>query len=187
MAQQDDIPLSPRMANFKEGDSPLSHSSHESNSFVREIYLDYSVWQNMAETRLPWYEYNHNSEHRKQMSSIHRIIIPRLWEIISSGLSSRQKDVMMLYFRSQLNQITIAKKLGISQPTVSQHINGKQRNGKKIGGSIKKIKKTIRKMASTRNSNIKDPHLIQLFNQLLDQQTSHREGYEILHSIIKHS
>lgn len=46
-------------------------------------------------------------------------------------------------------QIEIADELGIGHPTVSQHLNGKRRDGKKVGGATRKIRKTIRREAST--------------------------------------
>jgi predicted transcriptional regulator len=119
------------------------------------------------------------------MDAIHRIVVPHIWQIISSGLSARQREVITLYFLRQLNQVSIAKKLGISQPTVSQHLNGKRRKGKKIGGSIKKIKKLIRNMASTQNSNSNEPNLIRLLSQLLDKRTGYRESSDLLRSILK--
>jgi DNA invertase Pin-like site-specific DNA recombinase len=59
-----------------------------------------------------------------------------------------------MYFLHDHTQVHIARELGISQSTVSQHINGKKRNGKKIGGSIRKIRKAIRYMSL----NVKENH-----------------------------
>ena len=54
-----------------------------------------------------------------------------------------------MYFLHDHTQVHIAHKLGISQPTVNQHLNGKKRNGKKVGGSIRKIRKMIHYMSSS--------------------------------------
>jgi hypothetical protein len=49
---------------------PFSESEIYSPSpFKREIFLDYDQWQNIAEDRLPWYEYNHGSGDRKKAAS----------------------------------------------------------------------------------------------------------------------
>jgi RNA polymerase sigma factor (sigma-70 family) len=185
MAQQGDNSLSQWMADFNPVGNLSKFDLSEPKFFVRDIYLDYEQWENIAETRQPWYEYNHSSSDRNETEAIYGMIMPRLWEIISLGLSSRQSEVFTLYFRCQLNQVSIAKKLGISQPTVSQHINGKKRNGKKIGGSIRKIKKIIRNMALVQTANSNEAIIIKLLNQLLDKKASYRKGHELLHSLLK--
>ena len=60
-------------------------------------------------------------------------------------LTERQRQITKLRFEDGLNEEEIADMLGISQPTVSQHLFGKKRNGKKVGGSIRKIRKIILK------------------------------------------
>ena len=185
VAQQDDNALSQRRAAYKTEKPAPDFYLPEPEYFSREISLDYEQWRSIAETRLPWYEYNHSSYDRNRKDAINRIVVPHVWGIISSGLSERQKEVVELYFLFQLNQVSIAKKLGISQPTVSQHLNGKRRNGKKIGGSIKRIKKLIRKMASAQNTNSNELNLIGLLSQLLDKRTGYRKSSALLRSILK--
>ena len=50
-------------------------------------------------------------------------------------LTARQHEVMSLRFWEDQTQVQIAERLAISQPTVNQHLTGKRRNGKKIGGA----------------------------------------------------
>ena len=185
VARQDDNDLSQRRAAYNKGEVASNFDLPEPNYFSPEISLDYEQWRSIAETRLPWYEYNHSSGDRNRMNAIRGIVVPHIWEIISSGLSDRQKEVMTMYFLFQLNQVSIAKELGISQPTVSQHLNGKRRNGKKVGGSIKKIVKLIRNLALAQNTRTNDQKMIGLLNQLLDKRSSYREGYNLLRSILK--
>ena len=64
-------------------------------------------------------------------------------DVISKGLTARQREVIDLYFRQQHTQARTAQKLGITQPTVSQHLNGKMRDGKKVGGAIRRIRKSL--------------------------------------------
>ena len=72
-------------------------------------------------------------------------------------LTKRQREITLLYLDNHLKEEEIAEKLGISQPTVSQHLFGKRRNGKKVGGSIPKIKKILLKKSSqTRSMSQKD-------------------------------
>ena len=119
---------------------------YDTSSFKKEIFLDYSQWQNIAEDKLLGYEYNHRTRDRKEAATIQRIIIPCLKKIIVSGLTKRQKEVVTMYFLHDHTQVHVAHELGISQPTVNQHLSGKKRNGKKIGGSIRKIRKLIHRM-----------------------------------------
>lgn len=153
--------------------------------FRREIFLDYDQWQNIAEDKLPWYEYNRSSTDRKEVIAIQHMIIPCIREIIASGLTSRQKEVVTMYFLHKQTQVSIAHKLGISQPTVNQHLNGKKRNGKKVGGSIRKIKKIIHRMSSTCSSRPHKSHIINTLDQLLNETTGARKSHELMHSMLK--
>ena len=56
----------------------------------------------------------------------------------------RQHEVMGLHFWEQQTQVEIAQRLAISQPTVDQHLSGKRRNGKQVGGAIRKLRKAVR-------------------------------------------
>lgn len=63
-----------------------------------------------------------------------------IYYIIDTQLSNRQREVLYLHYRYDLNQTEIAKKLNISQPTVSRHFhNGK----KKLGEMMNIVQKTI--------------------------------------------
>jgi RNA polymerase sigma factor (sigma-70 family) len=56
-------------------------------------------------------------------------------------LTSRQREVIRLYFFEGLNQREIAQKLGISQQSVSEHLYGKKRKGRALGGALRKLRK----------------------------------------------
>lgn len=71
-------------------------------------------------------------------------LLLRLWEIIETGLTDRQTQVIKLYIKDGLTQNEIAKKLGINQTSVHKVIRGNidYKNGKKrYGGAFKKIDK----------------------------------------------
>jgi len=163
----------------------LDSDSCKRSCFKGEIFLDYDQWQNIAEDRLPWYEYNHSFGDRKRATAIQRMIIPCVREIITSGLTARQKEVVTMYFLRDYTQVHIAHKLDISQPTVNQHLNGKKRNGKKIGGSIRKIRKIIHYMSSTDEAHHGESHIINTLDQLLDETTSLRKSHELIRSMLK--
>lgn len=59
-----------------------------------------------------------------------------------SGLGiDRQREVVLLYFIEELNQRQIAERLGIAQQSVSEHLYGKIRNGRAVGGALRKLRK----------------------------------------------
>ena len=53
----------------------------------------------------------------------------------------RQREVVELYFFAGLTLYEIADRLGILVPSVSQHLFGKVRGGKRVGGAIPKLRK----------------------------------------------
>jgi RNA polymerase sigma factor (sigma-70 family) len=176
---------SQRSANRKHEETLLGSDFLESSILKREIFLDYEHWQSIADNKRPWYEYNHSTQDRNYTAAIQRIIIPCINEIISSALTNRQKEVVTMYFLSNHTQVHIAHELGISQPTVSQHLNGKKRKGKKIGGSIRKIRKIIHRMSSIDKVNHSESQIINILNQLLDSRTSLRKSHDLLRSMLK--
>ena len=137
------------------------------------IHLDSDHWNNLDAKHRNWSEYNDNSEQMWQRDALTKIIIKIIKNEILPGLTSRQKQVIKLYFVYQLRQVQIAKILGISQPTVSQHISGKKRNGKKIGGSLHKIRKKILKKSCCQRIS-SHPEYLSIFQKLLDEKISLR-------------
>jgi len=61
--------------------------------------------------------------------------------IINTKLTKTQRDIINLYYFKNKTQADIAEILNISQQVVSKHLFGVIRNGRKIGGAIKKLKK----------------------------------------------
>ncbi len=156
---------------------------YDPNHFRKEIFLSYEQWQNLGESRLPWYEYNHGSDDRRRTTAVQRMIIPCVREIISYKLTARQREVLTMYLH-HYTQVDIARKLGISQPTVNQHLNGKKRNGKKIGGSVKRIRKIIHRM-SLHNGTHSDANVITILDQLLNAKSTRRQGDNLVRSLLR--
>ncbi len=63
-----------------------------------------------------------------------------LRELISTRLTDRQRRIVELYFYAGRTQAEIAGELGISQQVVSRQLFGVVRNGKKVGGAIKRLR-----------------------------------------------
>lgn len=155
-------------------------------SLSQEIHLDHEQWENMSEDSTRFYEYNHNKENRDNRESIVSEIIPTINRIIYFHLTPRQSQVMSLY-RKELTQINIAKILGISQPTVSQHLNGKRRNGKKIGGAFCRIRRKIHEHTSKGIWPYEDKRILIALDLLLDKNITHRRALSILDSVVKNT
>jgi hypothetical protein len=65
--------------------------------------------------------------------------------LISRNLTARQQQVLELYYLRGCDQATVAHLLGISQQSVSEHLFGKQRNRRQVGGVIPKLRKLCRR------------------------------------------
>ena len=91
----------------------------------------------------------------------------------------------MSLHRKQFTQINIAKILGISQPTVSQHLYGKRRNGKKIGGAFRRIRREIHENSLNGIWSYEDRQTLIVLDMLLDKNITHKRALCILNSIVK--
>ena len=67
-------------------------------------------------------------------------LIATLRELVDSHLTQRQRRIVELYYYDLRTQQEIAAELGISQLVVSRQLFGVLRNGKKIGGAIKRLR-----------------------------------------------
>jgi predicted DNA-binding protein (UPF0251 family) len=63
--------------------------------------------------------------------------------MLQDSLTPRQREVLSLYYFDNLTQEEIAERLLLSQSTVSRHLFGTTRNGRKVGGAIPKLRKAI--------------------------------------------
>ena len=66
---------------------------------------------------------------------------PALRDILDEVLTPRQKEIVRMYFFEGLNQSQIAQRLGVTQQSVSEHLYGKIRAGRSVGGAIRKLRK----------------------------------------------
>jgi RNA polymerase sigma factor (sigma-70 family) len=63
-----------------------------------------------------------------------------LRQLVATGLTARQQEIVELAFTEQLTQAEIASRLGISQQVVSKQLYGVVRDGKRIGGAIRRLR-----------------------------------------------
>src|SRR5687768_8167480 len=63
-----------------------------------------------------------------------------LRQLVETRLTVRQREIVELYFTDGLSQAEIAAQLGIAQQVVSKQLFGVMRNGKRIGGAIRRLR-----------------------------------------------
>jgi RNA polymerase sigma factor (sigma-70 family) len=63
-----------------------------------------------------------------------------LRELVATKLTDRQRQIVELYFTDGLTQADIAVTLGITQQVVSKQLFGVMRDGKRIGGAIRRLR-----------------------------------------------
>ncbi len=67
--------------------------------------------------------------------------VDRIKELISIRLTTRQRQIIEMYFYENKTQQEIAETLGINQQVVSKHLFGVLRDGRQVGGAVRKLRK----------------------------------------------
>lgn len=60
-------------------------------------------------------------------------------EAVARVLTDKQREVVEAYFFEGLSQGEIARRLGITQQVVQKRIYGVQRDGRSVGGALRKL------------------------------------------------
>ncbi len=94
-----------------------------------------------SEKHAIWCETEEEREFRYQREDKGYKVTPLIMEIIEKDLTEMQRNCIKLHFLCQRTREEVACMLGISRRVVTQHIYGIRRNGKRVGGGIKKIRK----------------------------------------------
>ena len=95
-----------------------------------------------------WFETEEDRERRHALQDFFQAVLPSVQEMIDGHLTRRQQEVVQLYFFQGLTQEDIADRLHLSQSTVSRHLFGTVRNGKKVGGAVNKLRKAVDRATS---------------------------------------
>ncbi|MFQ6041450.1 MAG: sigma-70 family RNA polymerase sigma factor, partial [Candidatus Poribacteria bacterium] len=106
-----------------------------------EILLDNNELDKLSYESLFSYQSQEDPNKRLHRENARKEMLTVVFDIIESELTPRQRDCIKLYFLQEKTQAEVAEILGISRRVVSQHIYGIRRNGKRVGGAIKKIRK----------------------------------------------
>jgi RNA polymerase sigma factor (sigma-70 family) len=73
-------------------------------------------------------------------ASVRDEVFSLLRELVATGLTDRQRVIVELYYTEGRTQAEIAQRFGISQQVVSRQLFGVVRNGKRIGGAIRRLR-----------------------------------------------
>ena len=73
----------------------------------------------------------------------------RVREAVASCLSDKQREVVEAYFFEGLSQSEIARRLGVRQQVVHKRIYGARRNGRVVGGALKRLAEALAPLVRT--------------------------------------
>ena len=109
-----------------------------------EVQLDQSDLEMMpAEVGL-WHESSEDQNLRYTWEDRVGRLIPQIDTLLDRSLTQKQHEATILYFKYGKTQQEISEIMGISRRVVSQHLFGITRNGKSVGGAVKKLRKLCR-------------------------------------------
>lgn len=111
-----------------------------------EIPADTAFLENIPSDRSPWYETREDRERRYAFREFFNDVLPIIRSLIDAELTARQREILHLYYFQNMRQEEIADTLRISQSTISRHLFGTVRNGKRIGGAIPKLQRAVTRL-----------------------------------------
>lgn len=113
-----------------------------------EISTESVYLENLPASRALWHETSEDQERRHAFREFFEDVKPTIRDFIDFKLTRRQQEVVKLYYVYGKTQEDIATILDLTQSTVSRHLFGTMRKGKKVGGAIPKLKKIIERTNS---------------------------------------
>ena len=130
---------------YNKSQTRLSRSTKFNPDFW-EVRVDQNILEQFSLEQNPHYETEEDVQARfRQREWISRLI-PLVLKLMDEVLTPRQREVVHLYFFRKMTEHEISQQLGISVPSVSQHLFGKSRGGKTVGGAIPKLRKKLAQM-----------------------------------------
>ena len=109
-----------------------------------EILVEPKNLERFTVSHSPWHETPEERERRWAYREFLDAVRQHLYDAIDNSLTSKQRAVALLYL-ARLPQEEIAKALHINQSTVSRHLHGTNRHGKKVGGIVGKLRRILDK------------------------------------------
>lgn len=150
-----------------------------------ETYFTPEQWACVPADRQMWHRPESDQDIDDRLRAAEEIGLV-VQAIMVSALTPRQRGVVELYYLEDQSQVEVAASLGITQATVSQHLKGKLRGGKPVGGAFRKIRKAIHNRAlSHAGDNTRYAEIIAAFDALLDSSLTRRRARHLLGSLSK--
>ena len=115
------------------------------NSDFWEIPTEFATLDRVPASSALHYETETDRERRYAMQTFYEEVLPSVDAYIENSLTRRQMEVVKLYYFYGKTQEDIAVILQLTQSTVSRHLFGTVRRGKKVGGAIPKLRKLLDK------------------------------------------
>jgi|GEM_PF-687806 len=107
-----------------------------------EVRVDPADLEQFSNEAGAWFESGEEREARYRWEDRVQDVTPHVMRVIDSDtLTQRQREAVVLYFLHRKTQQEIAQILGVSRRVLSQHLFGISRNGKHVGGAVKKLRK----------------------------------------------
>jgi DNA-binding CsgD family transcriptional regulator len=146
-----------------------------------EVQLELWQWANMPESAGPWAGAppDDAAEARLRVKEEMRLVLHVM--VMEAAFTKRQRKILELYYFEGHTQAEIARALGITQPTVVQHLSGKKRGDKHVGGALNKLGKTIHKAAlRLRTVATRTAQIIRVMDERLDQSITRRRAKKLM-------
>ncbi len=139
----------------------------EGDPIFRAVHLKLDHWNNIPDGYRIHSSSSHDSFSKERELSPSRVV-SFLFKFMAEHLTCRQFEVMRLYHLDyHLTQYAVAQVLGISQPTVSQHLNGKKRAGKHVGGAYRRIRRQVCKIVENDELAATDRRVVYFLESLI--------------------
>jgi DNA-directed RNA polymerase specialized sigma24 family protein len=106
-----------------------------------EIRLDQAGMERFPNEAGLWFESGEERKARYLREDAAEEMGSRLMQVVSEALTDRQREAVILYFCRRKTQTDISRLLGISRRVLGQHLFGIRRDGKRVGGAVKKMRK----------------------------------------------
>ena len=146
-------------------------------------HLGFEQWNDIPESSQIRYSYNHDKSDKEEESDYSRVI-SFLFDFMAENLTARQFEVMRMYHLDyHLTQNAIAQVLKITQPTVNQHINGKKRNGKHVGGAYRRIRREVCSIVNNDDLSSNDRQILRFLMSLGKPDISFKQRRRLLGSL----
>jgi FixJ family two-component response regulator len=113
------------------------------NPYFWEVQTDTAMLEQVPAAQGLYHQTEVDRERRYAMSEFYQEVRPAVFGLIDLKLTKRQREVVTLYYVHDKTQEDIAAILELTQSTVSRHLFGTVRAGKRVGGAIPKLKKAI--------------------------------------------